>query len=184
MNDSLCSRIARLVEERGWNQDEFARQSGLHRLTVRNIFADGSQRLHNATVNACARSLGVSVRELHEVPLERLLPRMRIPWPATESDRLKRLFDEATQPELLKWAEEEPDKARTLTDLEWDELLSLQGTGGPLTREGVEKHVNFLARRRKLLAEVTVIAGTEYLEFLEQMVELLYEKVQPYRDRA
>ncbi len=27
------------------------------------------------------------------------------------------------------------------------------------------------------------IAGTEYLEFLEQFVDLLYEKVQPYADR-
>ena len=35
--------------------------------------------------------------------------------------------------------------------------------------------------RRKLVEQVHAIAGTEYLDLLEQFVTLLYEKVQPYR---
>jgi len=31
--------------------------------------------------------------------------------------------------------------------------------------------------------KVQAVAGTEYLDFLEQFVDLLYEKVQPYADR-
>src|SRR5262245_12048103 len=60
----LCAKMARLVEERGWNQDEFARNAGLHRLTVRHILHGPERRLHNATVGACARALGLSVAEL------------------------------------------------------------------------------------------------------------------------
>jgi hypothetical protein len=65
-----------------------------------------------------------------------------------------------------------------------DELLSLQGTGGPLTRIGVEHFVGLIERKRQLLHKVHAIAGTEYLELLEQFIDLLYEKVQPYPDRA
>jgi len=32
--------------------------------------------------------------------------------------------------------------------------------------------------------QVHVIAGTEYLEVLEKLVALIYEKVQPYKDRV
>jgi hypothetical protein len=76
------------------------------------------------------------------------------------------------------------DRARELTEDEMDELLSLQGTGGPLTAYGVEGFVQRIERRRKLVQQINAIAGTEYLELLEQLVGLLYEKVQPYRDRA
>ena len=36
--DGLREKIARLVQERGWNQHEFARLAGVSRLTVRSIF--------------------------------------------------------------------------------------------------------------------------------------------------
>jgi len=70
-----------------------------------------------------------------------------------------------------------------LTPEEWDELLSLQGTGGPLTEEGVHHFVDQIERRRRLVERVSTIAGTEYIDLLEQFVELLYGKIQPYADR-
>src|SRR6266404_6588191 len=73
----LTHKIARLVEERGWNQEEFARQAQLNRQTVRDILVQTSERrLRNATVGACARALGFSVSELRDWPLERLLKRV------------------------------------------------------------------------------------------------------------
>src|ERR1700674_4876615 len=91
--DNLCPKIARLVEERGWNQEEFARIANLNRLTIRNIFLGGARRLHNATVSACARALGVTVADLRTVPLERLAARMQAK-PMTPFDPRKRLFDQ------------------------------------------------------------------------------------------
>jgi len=178
----LCARIARLVQERGWNQDEFARIADLNRLTIRNIFHDQGRKLHNATVQACARALGVSVHDLLTQPLEKLLPRMRVPVPAKESLRV--LYEQATQPELLAWLQNNTERAGRLTSEEIDELLSLQGTGGPLTAFGVAHHVEQIERRRRLIEQVAVIVGTEYGDMLEQLVALLYEKVQPYRDRG
>ena len=103
--------------------------------------------------------------------------------PANEDDRLRRLYEEATQPELLAWMERNPDRARQMTPDEVDELLSLQGTGGPLTSFGVERHVELLERKRRLMQQFHTIAGTEYLDLLEKIMGLIYDKVQPYADR-
>ena len=178
----LCAKIARLVQERGWNREEFARIADVNRLTIRSIFQEQSRKLHNATISACARALGVSVHDLLTQPLEKLLPRMRLPLPSTESLRL--LYEQATQPELLAWLKDNPERAAQLRAEEIDELLSLQGTGGPLTAFGVAHHVEQIERRRKILEQAAVIAGTEYVDLLEKFVALLYEKIQPYRDRG
>ncbi len=183
-NDSaLSAKIARLVEERGWNQEEFARLADLNRLTVRHILQQGNRRLRNATVGACARALGLTVSELRNLPMEILLPRMHDPIPAADSEALHRLYDQATQPELMAWIQRNPERARTLTAADIDELLSLQGTGGPLTAYGVEHFVELIERKRRLKEQVDAIAGTEYLEMLEKLVGLIYEKIQPYRDK-
>jgi transcriptional regulator with XRE-family HTH domain len=183
-NADVATKIARLVEERGWNQEEFARIANLNRQTVRQILQPtGDRRLRNATVGACAKALNLSVHELRTLPLERLLPRMHSQHPANGDDNLRRLYDQATQPELLAWMERNPERAKQLTQDETDELLSLQGTGGPLTTIGVEHFVGQIERKRKLIHKVQAVAGTEYIELLEQLVNLMYEKVQPYGDR-
>lgn len=177
----LCAKIARLVKERGWSIDAFAKNAELNRLTIRAIFVGPPRKLHNATVSACARALGLSVNDLLTQPIEKLLPKMRLPLPARESARV--LYEQATQPELLAWLQNHPERAADMSPEEIDELLSLQGTGGPLTEFGVAHFVEQIERRRKILEQAAVIAGTEYVDLLEQFVGLLYEKIQPYADR-
>ena len=65
-----------------------------------------------------------------------------------------------------------------------DELLSLQGTGGPMTAFGVAHFVELIERKRRLMEQAAAIAGTEYIDLLEQFVQLLYEKIQPYEGRG
>jgi transcriptional regulator with XRE-family HTH domain len=181
----LTAKIARLVQERGWNQEDFVRQTGLNRQTVREILqARPDRRLRNDTVCRCARVLGLSVNDLHSLPLERLLARLHSPALNGGDSASRQLYDQATQPELQAWLERNPDRARQLQPEEMDELLSLQGTGGPLTRIGVEHFVGLIERKRQLVHKVHAIAGTEYLDLLEQFVDLVYEKVQPYADRV
>jgi hypothetical protein len=184
--EDLAAKITRLVQERGWNQEEFARITRLNRHTARQILLPGPpRRLRNATVGACARALGLTVNELRTQPLEKLLPRMAEGRAANgDTSSLRRLYDQATQPELRAWTERNPDRAARLTDKEVDELLSLQGDDGPLTAFGVESFVERLERRRNLIEQVNAVARTEYLDLLEQLVRLLYEKVRPQRDRS
>jgi hypothetical protein len=181
----LALKIRRLVDERGWNHGDFARAARLNRHTVRQILDPGGQRrLRTSTISSCAKALGLTVNELRTQPLEKLLPRMVEGAAGGADDLVRRMYDQATQPELRSWMERNPDRARQLAEEEMDELLSLQGTGGPLTAFGVEAFVQRIERRRKLVQQIHAIAGTEYLELLEQLVGLLFEKVQPYRDRA
>jgi transcriptional regulator with XRE-family HTH domain len=183
---NIATKIARLVEERGWNREDLARIAQLNRQTVRQIMEGrlGSRGLRNATVSACARALGLPVSDLRNLPLERLLPRMNGQLPANTDETLRRLYEQATQPELLAWIERNPQRAGRMTPQEIDELLSMQGTGGPLTAIGVDHYVERLERKRELLRKVHAVAATEYLDLLEKLVQLLYERVQPYGDRA
>lgn len=181
----LALKIRRLVEERGWNQEEFARISGLNRHTVRQILIPGAhRRLRNATISACARALGLTVHELRHQPVEKLLPRMVEGANSSPHEQLRRKYEQATQPELRSWIERNPDRARLLSSEEMEELLALQGEGGPLSAFGVDAFVQRLERRRRLIQKIHALAGTEYLDLLEQLVNLLYEKIQPISDSS
>jgi transcriptional regulator with XRE-family HTH domain len=175
----LANKIARLVEERGWNQEDFARFSQLNRHTVRQILHGGpKRRLRNATVSHCADALGLTVSELRNLPLDRLLPRMHGKPPADE-EALKLLYERAALPDLVSWLERNRERAAELHSSEIQELLDMQEQGGPLQKLGVENCVELIERRRQLMAQVREIAGTEYLELLEQLVRLIYDKVKP-----
>jgi DNA-binding XRE family transcriptional regulator len=176
---SLASKIKRLVLERGWNQEDFARIAQLNRQTVHTIMHEGNRKLRNATVSACARALGLQVNDLYNLPVERLLARINGQSAAGSDEALRSLYEKASQPELLAWIERNPKRAGQLTPGEIDELLALQGTGGPLTGFGVERFVELLERKRKLVQQVQAIAGTEYMDLLEKLVGLIYDKVQP-----
>ena len=169
-------KIARLVEEKGWNQEDFARISNLNRHTVRQILHGTPRRLRNATVSQCAEALGLTVNDLRTLPLDRLLLRMH-GKAAADEEALKTLVEQATLPELISWLDRNTDRAAQLRPDEIDELLELQAPGGPMERLGVEHFVELVERRRNLLCQVRMIAGSEYLELLEQVVGLIYEKL-------
>ena len=180
----LANKIARLVEERGWNQEEFARITRLNRHTVRQILLSGERRLRNATTSACARALGLSVNDLRTLPLEQLLLRVRAAEASSNgTDARRRLRDEATRPELLAWLDENSDRARRLSTDEVNELLELQASGGSFTAESIDVAVEHMERRRSLVQRILAIANSEHLDLLEQFVALVYEKVRPAAER-
>ena len=177
----LANKIARLVEERGWNQEDFARISKLNRHTVRQILHGGPKRqLRNATVSQCAKALGLAVSELRNLPLDRLLVRMQGKSPIDEEAQ-KLLYERATLPDFVNWLERNRDRAATLRSDEINELLEMQNPGGALEKLGVDYCVELIERRRSLVSQIKEIAGTEYIDLLEQLVKLIYEKVKPRR---
>lgn len=180
----LANKITRLVEERGWNQEDLARISGLNRHTVRQILHGGAKRqVRNSTVGKCAEALGLTVHELRTLPLDRLLSRLH-GKPAVDEEALKMLNERAELPELVAWLERNRDRATQLPPEEIQELLEMQAPGGPLMKLGVETCVDLIERRRRLVCRVKEIAGTEYFDFLEQCVQLIYEKVKPPARRS
>ena len=97
--------------------------------------------------------------------------------PVEDDENLRRLYGRAAQPELLAWLERNAERAGQLTPAEIDELLEFQQNGS-LASIGVERCVELIERRRRLLEQVRAITRTEYLALLEQVVGLLFEKVQ------
>lgn len=168
-------KIARLVKERGWSQGEFARRTALSKLTCRFILEERQQALRNPTVQACAKALGLMVNDLYDRPLDELIVAAR-----TGDETLARKYEAACQPELLAWMEDNKERAAKLAPEELDKLYSLQGVGGPLTRHGVEHFVAQIERQRVVKDRLDAILDTEYLEYVELMVNLLWEKIQPY----
>src|SRR5213593_1185462 len=92
---ALAAKIARLVQERGWNQEDFARIAQLNRQTVHTILHEGNRKLRNATVSACARALGLAVNDLLTLPVERLVARMNGRVAADADETLRRLYEQA-----------------------------------------------------------------------------------------
>ena len=172
----LARTIAKLVEEKGWNQEDFARISQLNRHTVRLILHGGpKRRLRNATVSQCAEALGLTVNDLRTLPLDKLLLRMH-GRAAADEEAQRVLHERVTLPELTQWLARNRDRAAELRPDEVEELLDLQQPGGPMERLGVEHGVGLIERRRNLLCQVRQLAATEYLDTLEQIVGLMFDK--------
>ena len=141
----LAGKIARLVEERGWNQEDFARIANLNRHTVREIIKNGQgRRLRNATVSQCAAALGLHVNELRDLTLDRLLPRMHGKKLPEDEGGLKKLNERPTSSELRAWLERNRDRAAQITPDEADELIAMDGSGGQLSRLGVEHGIELI----------------------------------------
>ena len=68
-----------------------------------------------------------------------------------------------------------------------EELLGQIVREGSVNREalnaiGVETFVSKLERRRNLMEQVRVVANSELLDTLETLVDLMYNKISPYRE--
>ena len=101
--------------------------------------------------------------------------------PPADEESLKLLYERAALPELVAWLDRNRERAGTLRPDEVQELLDMQTPNGALEKLGVESCVELIERRRQLVCQVKEIAGTEYLEFLERFVRLVYEKIKPTR---
>jgi hypothetical protein len=162
----LVAKIARLAEENGWDLAAFMQNASLHRATAQQILARSARRLHDTTVKSCAEAFGVTPMELRTESIEKLLEKMRAP--------------KAAAAELNSLHEAHP----SLSAEDLDELKSLKEERGPLTPFALADHARRLERRRRIVNRAATVAETEYVDLLEQFVDLLYEKVQPYSGRV
>jgi transcriptional regulator with XRE-family HTH domain len=174
----LSGKIAALVRERGWCQREFARRAGLSVQTVREILEGScSRRLRNRTIFGCAQALGITVAQLRGESHLDSPEKAEAHNPLLAQDLR---YDMATQPCVKEWLQDRRKEAADYTREEIGELLSMQGTGGPLTAEGLAAERRRLERKRDLINRVHTIAGTEYLGLLECVIGWLFERIQPY----
>ena len=177
----LSAKIAKLVAEKGWNQEDFARISNLNRHTVRQILQGGPKRnLRNATISQCAEALDLPVHELRTWPIDKLLLKVR-GIVGGDDAILTVLTEQATSPELIAWLDRHPERAAQFHPAEVTQLLEQERPGGELERFGVEHCVGKIEKRRRFLDQAALIADSEYLPMLEPIVNLIAEKIQTER---
>lgn len=173
----LADKLARLVLEKGWTQQQFAAAAGLNRLTVRRILERRPSWLRGDTVKACATALGFTVDEVTHTPLPTLLARLQTPANTSNDEYLQQ-----RQPQLAEWLAANPK--HDLTADEIAEVASIQGVGGQLSEEGVRHFIDRVRRKRVLLRHVEILAGTPYLEMLEELTSLMLAKLTPPAESA
>ena len=173
----VAPKIARLARAKGWTHQQFAAAAKFNRHTARKILEDHPKWLRADTVKACADALGVSVDELHHAPLPQLLARLARSGSAAPTAEVRSL-----QPALADWLEAHP--RHDLSELEIEELASLQGTGGPLTEDGVLAYVDRIRRKRQLLRHIEILAGTSYLPLLEELSDLMLASLDPLQGHS
>lgn len=180
---TLQNKIASLVEERGWNQEEFARITRLNRHTIRKILLGPVFKLRNATVESCARALGISVHDLHHRPLDFLLHHIRQSMVPELGRHFQRLQDQTYQPDLKSWIERNPERARTLSSKDADELVLFQKSGN-FNTSSLEAFIIRLERKRRLLEKIHHLKSSKHLEVLEQMIDLMHQQAPSKSEQA
>ena len=72
---------------------------------------------------------------------------------------------------------EHPDWFDTWTEIEFDELYSRFGTGGPIANDAVEEVVNSMNRNREVHRKVALVMESEEAELLATFVQMLYARI-------
>ncbi len=174
-NESIQKKIATLVEERGWNQEEFARTTRLNRHTIRKILLGPAFKLRNATIESCARALGISVHDLHIRTTDALVVLLRQSSLVEQGKHFQRLQDQTFQPDLKLWVERYPERARTLSSRDVDDLILFQKAGN-FNTSSLEAFVIRLERKRRILEKLSHLKNSKHLEMLEQMIDLMHQQ--------
>ena len=152
--------LRRLMADQGLTIDQLSRKSAVDRRTIKGIL-DATKRPHLRTIGRLARGLRVATDEFFVDPAQLLYRR----------------FDRDTNPIVLEVIEAHPKVFAGWTALDFDELHSRMGTGGPLTAEGTLTAAWEMNAKRELHEKLTVLLESSQAEVIAGIVELMYEKV-------
>lgn len=170
---SLQQKIARLITQKGWNQEDFARISRLNRHTVRTIMLGKEVKLRNSTLESCARAFGFTPDQLIQSPLELLLSKLDTNQTPVQQQRYRRLLEGITREELKNWMEKHPDRARLLESSAIDEILSFQ-TNPSFNPGNLETLILRLERKARILEKVRHLNHPRHLEVLEHLLDTMH----------
>ena len=156
----IGENLRRLMAQLDLTIEQVAGKSGLDKRTIRGVLA-GTNRPQLRTIGRLATGLGVSSDEFFLDPAQLLYRR----------------FDRDTNPVVDKVVQTHPEVFAGWTLVDFDELHSRVGTGGPLTPQGAVAAARQMNTRRNLQEKLALLLESSQAEVVAGIVELLYEKV-------
>ena len=156
---AIAANVRRLMARDGLTFTDVVEMTGLDERTIRGLVR-GASNPHARTLHKFAHGLGVSTDELFQ--------------PASLLAR--QAFDRATNPVVESVVEAQSQLFDAWSPVDFDELYSQFGAGGPLTDEGVVAAAEAINTKRALLRQVSVILESGESELLADFVKLLYRR--------
>ena len=169
----LASWIQTERLNRGWTMTELVRRTGINRGTLYRLERGESARPQMKTIQSLARAF--------DVPAQSLLdPQPAGEWRPGREGQLtaEQEFDRATNPVVSEVLQEQPRLFAGWTAAEMDELYSMFGTGGQLTRGGVEAAAESINRKRETIRKLQVVLETGLKDQAVDLIDALYRLVQ------
>jgi transcriptional regulator with XRE-family HTH domain len=152
--------LRRLIANFGLTIEQVVARTGVDRRTILGIL-EGATTPHVRTLKRLAEGLGVPADEFFLDPTQLLYRR----------------FDQETNPRVAEVVQAHPDLFEDWTDLEFDELHSRFGTGGPLTTEGALEAVREMNGKRRLHEKLALLLESSQAVLIRSIVELLYNQI-------
>jgi transcriptional regulator with XRE-family HTH domain len=159
------NNLRRLMADQGLTVDQLSQKSAVDRRTIKGIL-DGTKRPQLRTIGRLAKGLEVASEELFIDPAQLLYRR----------------FDRDTNPVVEEVIETHPEVFAGWTPIDYDELHSRMGTGGPLTAEGTLAAAERMNAKRLLHEKLTVLLESSQAEVIAGIVDLMYERMVDQKD--
>ncbi len=169
----LALRIHSERLHRGWTMSELVRRTRINRGTLYRLERGESARPQMKTIQALAHAFEVPPPSLLEPqPADRARP--------TTGRQLttEQVFDRATNPVVSEVIDEQPRLFEGWTEDDVDELYSMFGTGGQLTRAGVVGAADSINRKRETIRKLHVVLETGLRDQAVDLIDALYRLVQ------
>lgn len=174
---TIQEKIARLITQKGWNQEEFARVARINRHTVRKILKGPAFKLRNSTVESCARAFGLTPDHLIQNPIDLLLSRMDTTLAPMQQQRHRQLLEGATRNELKHWLEKHPERSHLLDASAIEEILGYQRNPS-FNASNLETLILRLERKARVLEKVRHLNHPRHLEVLEHLLDTMHSNLQ------
>jgi transcriptional regulator with XRE-family HTH domain len=175
----LAARIRAECNRRGWSLGELARRAGVSRTTLHHLERSRTGRPHIETLRKIAIALDLPVGTLLG---EEPSAAHRAGFSASRRpprDSLPQHFDAPTNPAVAEVMHEQPQLFAGWTQSDFDELVSLFGTGNGLTPRGVARAAESINRRRETIFKLQVVLETHLGKNAIEMIDMLYQLVPP-----
>lgn len=178
----LASRLKALRAERGWEMSTLEERSGIGRTTLYHLEQGHTASPRMKTLNRIAAAFEVPVASLLQPEASSSLrPVSEIPSSLLDVAQ-QAAFDRETNPMVTEVIEDRPDLFRHWRDDDFDELYSIFGTGGPLTRKGVVVAAESINIKRETVRRLEVLLETQLRSAAIEVINSLYRVITPGDD--